>query len=155
MTKLTFSHTLATHSWWGRMHLLPVSSCLDDERRDPSPNLSPDCKARKSHIDGLVQERRNPSALAMELRLSCINPQYDSKRIPLFTSHLVASFALLHGQSLLPKRHDSSALVTDLYLLYQHIKGWTKWVIFCIHIQLHFFTWKLVHFDWNCTEVCS
>ena len=26
------------------------------------------------HIDGLVQERRNSSALAMELRLSCINP---------------------------------------------------------------------------------
>ena len=27
------------------------------------------------HIDGLVQERCNSSALAMELRLSCINPQ--------------------------------------------------------------------------------
>ena len=27
-----------------------------------------------SYIDGLVQERRNSSALAMELRLSCINP---------------------------------------------------------------------------------
>ena len=26
------------------------------------------------HIDGLVQERRNSSALEMELRLSCINP---------------------------------------------------------------------------------
>ena len=26
------------------------------------------------HINGLVQERRNSSALAMELRLSCINP---------------------------------------------------------------------------------
>ena len=25
-------------------------------------------------VDGLVQERRNSSALAMELRLSCINP---------------------------------------------------------------------------------
>ena len=27
-----------------------------------------------AHIDGLVQERRNSSALAMELCLSCINP---------------------------------------------------------------------------------
>ena len=27
-----------------------------------------------SHIDGLAQERRNSSALAMELRLSCTNP---------------------------------------------------------------------------------
>ena len=26
-------------------------------------------------IEGLVQERRNSSALAMELRLSCINPE--------------------------------------------------------------------------------
>ena len=26
------------------------------------------------HIDGLVQGRRNPSVLAMELRLSCNNP---------------------------------------------------------------------------------
>ena len=26
------------------------------------------------YIDGLVQERRNSSALAMELRLSCTNP---------------------------------------------------------------------------------
>ena len=28
----------------------------------------------RDKIDGLVQERRNSSALAMELRLSCINP---------------------------------------------------------------------------------
>ena len=27
-----------------------------------------------SQIDGLMQERRNSSALAMELRLSCTNP---------------------------------------------------------------------------------
>ena len=32
--------------------------------------LSPECH----HIDGSVQERRNPSALAMELRLSCTKP---------------------------------------------------------------------------------
>ena len=28
------------------------------------------------YINGLVQERRNSSALAMELRLSCINPGF-------------------------------------------------------------------------------
>ena len=28
----------------------------------------------KDNIDGLVHERRNPSALAIELRLSCTNP---------------------------------------------------------------------------------
>ena len=32
-----------------------------------------------AHIDGLVQERRNSSALAMELRLSCNDPSiYDA-----------------------------------------------------------------------------
>ena len=36
----------------------------------------------KVRVDGLVQERRNSSALAMELRLSCTNPSicnYDVK----------------------------------------------------------------------------
>ena len=32
---------------------------------------------RNHHIVGLVQERRNSSALAMELRLSCTNPSID------------------------------------------------------------------------------
>ena len=31
-------------------------------------------KPSKGHLDGLVQERRNSSALAMELRLSYTNP---------------------------------------------------------------------------------
>ena len=31
-------------------------------------------------VDGLVQERRNSSALPMELRLSCINPVMCSSR---------------------------------------------------------------------------
>ena len=30
--------------------------------------------AQNVHFDGLVQERRNSSVLAMELRLSCTNP---------------------------------------------------------------------------------
>ena len=37
-----------------------------------APSIPERCKWR--HIDGLVQERRNPSAIAMGLRLSCINP---------------------------------------------------------------------------------
>ena len=32
------------------------------------------CGSIWDHFDGLVQERRNSSALAMELRLSCTNP---------------------------------------------------------------------------------
>ena len=33
------------------------------------------------HVDGLVQERRNSSAVAMELRLSCINPPSCKKDV--------------------------------------------------------------------------
>ena len=32
------------------------------------------------YIDGLVKERRNSSAFAMELRLSCTNPSIDKIR---------------------------------------------------------------------------
>ena len=39
-------------------------------RRDHTP----DPNNLKEYIDGLMQERRNSSALAMELRLSCTNP---------------------------------------------------------------------------------
>ena len=37
-------------------------------------SLSNLCLTEQAYIDGLVQERRNSSALAMELRLSCTNP---------------------------------------------------------------------------------
>ena len=36
--------------------------------------LSINTRLQQYHSDGLVQERRNSSALAMELRLSCTNP---------------------------------------------------------------------------------
>ena len=37
------------------------------------------CLSIIANIDGLVQERRNSSVLAMELRLSCTNPSiYDN-----------------------------------------------------------------------------
>ena len=38
------------------------------------PFCKPAAWYSKTHMDGLVQERRNSSALAMELRLSCTNP---------------------------------------------------------------------------------
>ena len=37
-------------------------------------HFDPNAQVDATHIDGLVQERRNSSALAMELRLSCTNP---------------------------------------------------------------------------------
>ena len=38
----------------------------------PSGHDTPSCA--RDHFDGWVQERRNPSALAIELHLYCINP---------------------------------------------------------------------------------
>ena len=42
----------------------------------------------KEKIDGLMQERRNSSALAMELRLSCINPLEWSDWLSWWLSYL-------------------------------------------------------------------
>ena len=39
--------------------------------------------SQHQYIDGLVQERRNSSALAMELRLTCTNPSILSQDPPL------------------------------------------------------------------------
>ena len=50
-----------------------------------------------TYIDGLMQERRNSSVLAMELRLACINPSI--KDIP--QTHLqLKSYEILFDQSL-------------------------------------------------------
>ena len=46
------------------------------------------------HIDGLVQERRNSSALAMELGLSCINPSILC--MSLSWDELLEKFQALH-----------------------------------------------------------
>ena len=40
----------------------------------PMPTIRKNTLSQNLHFDGLVQERRNSSALAMELRLSRINP---------------------------------------------------------------------------------
>ena len=46
-----------------------------------------------NHLDGLVQERRNSSALAMELRLSCANPSIplcpSGERCPVASMYLL------------------------------------------------------------------
>ena len=60
------------------------------------------------HIDGLVQERRNSSALVMELRLACTNPlicncikSYEERRgivvVALFTCHTLPKCNLYHS----------------------------------------------------------
>ena len=48
------------------------------------------------HINGLVQERHNSSALAMELHLSCINPSIYALHTAIYLSH----FFLHHNYGL-------------------------------------------------------
>ena len=40
-------------------------------------------------MDGLVQERRNSSALAMEFRLSCTNPLTSKSHIAIFNHDII------------------------------------------------------------------
>ena len=57
-----------------------------------------------SPIDGLVQERRNSSALAMELRLSCTNPSIWQRKI-------LTSNDQIEGIDIHKKSHRSWILV--------------------------------------------
>ena len=57
-----------------------VNFCNDQSRRTPMKfpsNFKCDGKNCYQDVDGLVQERCNSSALAMELRLSCTKPSVD------------------------------------------------------------------------------
>ena len=52
---------------------------------------------KSSYIDGLVQERRNSSALAMELRLYCINQSTLSLSLP--SSYIIINGVYVHWGS--------------------------------------------------------
>ena len=47
---------------------------MEKEAKETQKRLEISLKEYQVRIDGLVQERRNSSALAMELRLSCTDP---------------------------------------------------------------------------------
>ena len=68
--------------WKGQYYLYPLVG-LDIKQVliiDEMPNP-------KRHVDGLVQERSNSSALAMELSLSCTNPSMLSRLIMVIYCH--------------------------------------------------------------------
>ena len=55
-----------------------------------------------SHIDGLVQERRNSSANALQLRLSCTNPVISADQL-LVKQLVQANTKALHELSFVEK----------------------------------------------------
>ena len=74
-----------------------------------------------SHFDGLKLERHNSSALAMDLRLSCINPSILGPAIP-FRAHYWSAYLGRKEPTQYTQRTDIYlsywALVSGLYLLY-------------------------------------
>ena len=68
------------------------------QTNDDSIPLDKNIKLEIDQIDGLMQERRNSSALAVELRLSCINPSKCKLQINLFRQY--ASLATSEGLKL-------------------------------------------------------
>ena len=72
------------------------------------------------YIAGLVQERRNPSALAMELRLPCINPSICwSKNITIKVTWSLVFFVIKNPQCYLAKQIGCMQIPTRLTSSYQ------------------------------------
>ena len=111
--------------------------------------------SRTSHdrlyIDGLVQERRNSSALAMGLCLSCINPS---------TRHEFQD--RLHIDGLVQERPNSIANALELHLScinpstrYAFPPGLTT-LTTCDHAILNagYFVWSILYPAWSLDHSC-
>ena len=83
------------------------------------------------HIDGLVQERHNSSALAMELHLSCTNPSILNQALPVIK---IPTQSLFLGK-VLNFVHGSLALgkVFNFYISYQKEKQVDKLISDVMH----------------------
>ena len=78
-------------------------------------------------IDGLMQERRNPSALAMELRLSCTNPSQSTNPTYVFLLAWVHVYMLV----LIRLVYPCACLCARVCVVY--VIGywfWYLWVVF-------------------------
>ena len=76
---------------------------------------------KKRNIDGLVQERRNSIADAMELRLSCINPSVWYLRRTFLVLHMESSPQTLYAFS------TSQETWSCLYTVYFTVLYLTHW----------------------------
>ena len=87
----------------------------------------------RKHINGLVQERRNSSALAMELCLSCTKPSM---------SNFVISSVSAYGLTSWSTRTSADTVMTSLDLLYVQDNIWRETDIFTIrsNVPLHLYT---------------
>ena len=73
------------------------------------------CMSWALQIDGLVQERRNSGALAMDLRLSCTNP---SRSFPFYLSWKTTSYLQLHWEVVFLRRFNCVAFFTNEWIFF-------------------------------------
>ena len=114
------------------------------------------------HIHGLVQERRNSSALAMELCLFCINPSMglcQKDVTPLLTHWSYVFLALTH-------RHGNTlnywSFVRGIQLSFPSQKDqsiWSFYISFIINLNQLLkkqsgCLWFLIDFTEICTSIC-
>ena len=122
-----------------------------------------------SHIDGLVPKRHNPSALAVELPLSCIKlliRHYLTLFIQCNFIHISQEYATLyfiyiHIDGLVQERHNSSSLAMELHLSYPKLSIWHYLILFIrcnlINISQEYNTLDFIciHIDWLMQERCN
>ena len=90
------------------------------------------CNSEQALFDGFVQERRNSSALAMELRLSCTNPSIYARCL-VFSKHSVI---------LILKFHKITACYLHVYFRTCLLVFFDLWSIdFVVVLLFHLIPW--------------
>ena len=98
-------------------------------------------KRQQSGIDGLVQERRNSSAAAMELRLSCTNTSVYSSRllgkpVTLFCCKNMYLDSIMNDViKLIYKSFHEYDKRWDRYTIWRCAKLWVRWFLYGPYIS--------------------
>ena len=96
---------------------------------------------RRNHLDGLMQERHNSSANALELHFSCSNPSICK---------LLVNAVIAEGPSQSGSRISADEMMNTqvsyicMGLAYEHFEAETKWLPFSRHFEMDFLEWKCI-----------
>ena len=95
--------------------LNPPLFYVHDEVRDACCTYT----VKNNHVNGLIQERQNSSALAMKLRLSCINPSISSRDLEFILNamlcHRIVCPVLCGGTDLVLASVEELIFITVLW----------------------------------------
>ena len=108
-------------------------------------------QAADLQIDGLMQERRNSSALAMELRLSCINPSRRWQEMQCWACAILPYLQLVStGDTAV--LHQAIGIISMIHTLRQHSNEeviWWESGILSSQLTLKQFTRWCGHLLWR------